>query len=244
MRNFDKIFDRGKRNEGDFKRRDSGRSSYGGNRERPQMYDAVCDECGKRCEVPFKPSNDKPIYCSECYSERGGKEGSGRSERRDSGRDRGGRDRGGRDRGGDRGRDRVMHDAICDKCGKKFQLPFRPTGERDVFCEDCYKGDGNAPTKKETNQYKEQFDALNVKLDKLIDLLSPTIVKKEIKEEPKKEEKKEEPKKEAKPKKELKPKKEAKPKKEVNPKKEAKPKKEVKPKKEAKPKKVASKKKK
>jgi CxxC-x17-CxxC domain-containing protein len=32
------------------------------------MHKAVCDECHKNCEVPFRPSGDKPIYCSDCFS--------------------------------------------------------------------------------------------------------------------------------------------------------------------------------
>ncbi len=26
------------------------------------MHSAVCDDCGKRCEVPFRPTGDKPIF--------------------------------------------------------------------------------------------------------------------------------------------------------------------------------------
>ena len=59
-----------------FGGRDSGRSS---------MHDAVCDDCGKDCQVPFRPSGDKPIYCSDCFEKKGG---------RDSNRSRGGRDSG------------------------------------------------------------------------------------------------------------------------------------------------------
>ncbi len=44
-------------------RRDSRRSN---NRD---MYSAVCDKCGKDCKVPFKPSSDKPIYCSDCFEQ-------------------------------------------------------------------------------------------------------------------------------------------------------------------------------
>lgn len=40
---------------------------YNGER---RMYDAVCSECGKPCQVPFQPSNDKPIYCSDCFRSR------------------------------------------------------------------------------------------------------------------------------------------------------------------------------
>jgi|APSaa5957512535_1039671.scaffolds.fasta_scaffold159895_2 CxxC-x17-CxxC domain-containing protein len=72
--------------------RDSSRGGFGGgDRRRTEMHDAVCDECGNDCKVPFRPSGDKPIYCSNCFegkatrdrdrSPRGG-------GRRDFGRDR------------------------------------------------------------------------------------------------------------------------------------------------------------
>lgn len=32
-----------------------------------QMFDAVCSECGKTCQVPFEPRGDRPIYCSDCF---------------------------------------------------------------------------------------------------------------------------------------------------------------------------------
>lgn len=32
-----------------------------------QMYQVVCDGCGKDTEVPFEPRGDKPVYCSDCY---------------------------------------------------------------------------------------------------------------------------------------------------------------------------------
>jgi hypothetical protein len=33
-----------------------------------EMYDAVCSSCGKNCKVPFKPKDDRPVYCSDCFS--------------------------------------------------------------------------------------------------------------------------------------------------------------------------------
>ncbi|PIS09460.1 hypothetical protein COT75_01520 [Candidatus Beckwithbacteria bacterium CG10_big_fil_rev_8_21_14_0_10_34_10] len=39
---------------------------------RPSLHNAVCDECGKDCQVPFRPSGDKPIYCSDCFGKKGG----------------------------------------------------------------------------------------------------------------------------------------------------------------------------
>ena len=49
------------------------------------MHDAVCDECGRNCQVPFRPSGDKPIYCSDCFEKKGGRE-SNRPSWRGSGR--------------------------------------------------------------------------------------------------------------------------------------------------------------
>lgn len=33
-----------------------------------KLYDAVCTQCGAPCKVPFQPSGDKPVYCSECFA--------------------------------------------------------------------------------------------------------------------------------------------------------------------------------
>lgn len=54
----------------------------------------------------------------------------------------GGRSFGG-DRGGDRG-DRQMFSATCSKCGKDAQLPFRPSGDRPVFCSNCFETEKNS----------------------------------------------------------------------------------------------------
>ncbi len=42
-----------------------GGGGYGGSR---QMYDAVCADCGNACQVPFEPRQDRPVYCSDCFS--------------------------------------------------------------------------------------------------------------------------------------------------------------------------------
>ncbi len=46
---------------GRFDRRDTRRSS------RMEKHKVICDKCGKECEVPFKPTSSKPIYCSDCF---------------------------------------------------------------------------------------------------------------------------------------------------------------------------------
>lgn len=32
------------------------------------FHDAVCASCGAECKVPFEPTEDRPVYCSECYA--------------------------------------------------------------------------------------------------------------------------------------------------------------------------------
>lgn len=50
--------------------RDLRKTQFNGGRAR-EMYDAVCAECGSPTKVPFKPHLDKPVYCSQCFSNRG-----------------------------------------------------------------------------------------------------------------------------------------------------------------------------
>ena len=33
-----------------------------------QMHKAVCAECGKECEVPFKPTEGRDVFCKECFA--------------------------------------------------------------------------------------------------------------------------------------------------------------------------------
>jgi CxxC-x17-CxxC domain-containing protein len=32
-----------------------------------QKFDAVCSNCGKKCQVPFRPDGEKPVYCKDCF---------------------------------------------------------------------------------------------------------------------------------------------------------------------------------
>ncbi|MFC1768618.1 CxxC-x17-CxxC domain-containing protein [Nanoarchaeota archaeon] len=61
---------------------DRKRSSFGG-RDRPsdnvEMHSGVCSKCGEDCEVPFKPTQGKPLFCSDCFRDRSNEAGS-RSE--------------------------------------------------------------------------------------------------------------------------------------------------------------------
>ena len=55
-------------NEGGSMGFNQGGGGFGG---RPrEMHKAVCAECKKECDVPFKPSGDRPVYCKDCFSKR------------------------------------------------------------------------------------------------------------------------------------------------------------------------------
>ena len=57
----------------------------GGRDDRPrEMFKTVCSNCNKDCEVPFRPTTGKPVYCSDCFETMGGRNSDGpRSERPD-----------------------------------------------------------------------------------------------------------------------------------------------------------------
>jgi CxxC-x17-CxxC domain-containing protein len=42
---------------------------HNGFRER-NYTKVICADCGNECEVPFKPSADRPVYCKECFAKR------------------------------------------------------------------------------------------------------------------------------------------------------------------------------
>ena len=45
-----------------------GGSSY--SRGPREMFDATCSNCGKATQVPFRPTQGKPVYCIECFATR------------------------------------------------------------------------------------------------------------------------------------------------------------------------------
>lgn len=32
-----------------------------------EMHSVICSSCGQQTTVPFVPSQDKPVYCRDCY---------------------------------------------------------------------------------------------------------------------------------------------------------------------------------
>ena len=35
-----------------------------------EMHKATCADCKAECEVPFKPTEGKPVYCRDCWAKR------------------------------------------------------------------------------------------------------------------------------------------------------------------------------
>lgn len=114
-----------------------------------------------------------------------------RRDNRNGGGYRGGGNRGGRGGyGGNRGGrgDREMHQATCDKCGNDCQVPFRPSGDKPVYCKDCFertddrggrssggysndRGPRGGGARSNGPDYSKQFDVLNRKLDAILEIL-------------------------------------------------------------------------
>jgi CxxC-x17-CxxC domain-containing protein len=63
---------------GGFQKRSFGGSDRG-NKEQ-MMHQAVCSECHKKCEVPFRPTTGKPVYCKDCFGNKGNRNEGGRNE--------------------------------------------------------------------------------------------------------------------------------------------------------------------
>jgi CxxC-x17-CxxC domain-containing protein len=78
-------------------------------REDRVSFDAICDQCGKACTVPFKPTGSRPVLCRNCFRKDGGGSSYDRPSFRDRGDDRDSR-RGGSDSrsGGNEGLERQM----------------------------------------------------------------------------------------------------------------------------------------
>ncbi len=116
------------------------------------MHQAVCDNCRKNCEVPFRPTSGKPIFCSDCFQNNRGSD-SGRFDDRNTGRSAG-------------SDERRMFEATCDECRNSCKVPFQPSGGKPIYCSDCFgekKGAGD--------KNRDHFEELHNKLDKILLLL-------------------------------------------------------------------------
>lgn len=93
-----------------------------------------------------------------------------------------------------------MHHAVCSDCGNDCQVPFLPTGGKPVYCNNCFQNhrtDNNRTFERrdegrQHNSYperkfeqrnvgsddhlKKQIESLNWKLDKILKILTPTVI--------------------------------------------------------------------
>ena len=65
----DRGFDRPRRDRRDSDRFERREDRF--DRSEKRMYEVTCDACGERCEVPFNPTEGKPVYCSNCFKKTG-----------------------------------------------------------------------------------------------------------------------------------------------------------------------------
>lgn len=125
---------------GRFGGRDRGFGGKGGGRQ--TMFQATCSQCNKFCEVPFKPTGERPVFCDECF----------RSQRQD----------------------------------RREKMPRQDFG-RSNFGEEQRQRIGSSQN---IEQFRSQFEVLNVKLDKIIKMLVPAVTavsaSEEVKSEPEK----------------------------------------------------------
>lgn len=89
----------------------------------------TCVECGS--EFTFSAGEqerhaqlgftNEPKRCGPCRAEKKKRVGGGG---------------GGRGHGG--GGHREMHTAVCAECGQEARVPFKPRGDRPVYCSNCF----------------------------------------------------------------------------------------------------------
>ena len=157
-------FDRGNRS-GGSRGGFGGKKSFGGrDGGKVFMHKATCATCGNECEVPFKPTGNRDVFCSNCFK--------GKSDTNYS--------RPERSFGKPSFGDKPMFQAVCDKCGNDCEVPFRPMGGKPVYCKQCFNKDGNPANRTSggagSSDNKAQFEMLNAKLDKILKALGATVV--------------------------------------------------------------------
>jgi len=110
----------------------------------------------------------------------GGYGGRGRSSGGYGGGSRGRGGFGDRDSGRSERRPLEMYDVTCAKCGKQCKVPFKPRGDKPVYCSDCFRqnegsgggfGSRSRDRPSQSGISPEQFNQINAKLDKIIKVL-------------------------------------------------------------------------
>jgi len=78
-----------------------------------------------------------------------------------------------------------LYDTTCAKCGQRTKVPFRPTGEKPVYCRDCFEKEAprsrDAPRRESARDVPrrsfaprdgpDRLEQINKKLDKIMKAL-------------------------------------------------------------------------
>ncbi len=108
---------------------------------------------------------------------------------------------------------KTMHKAICAGCGKTCEVPFKPNGQKPVYCNECFGGQKDENVSGSEKRYekrnfseprfprqeriereyvkpasinsdlRKEIDNLNAKLDKITDMLKQGIKPKSVEKE-------------------------------------------------------------
>lgn len=82
----------------------------------------TCKDCG--CEFVFTAS-EQEFYAEKGFTNEPGRCPECRAARKAQNRG--------------YGRPREMFPAVCSACGKETTVPFQPTGDKPVYCRECYQ---------------------------------------------------------------------------------------------------------
>lgn len=86
----------------------------------------ACKECGREFEFT---AAEQEFYAQKGFTNEPGRCPECRAARKARNRDGGGYGRS----------ERQMFPAVCAACGQETMVPFQPSGDRPVYCRDCYK---------------------------------------------------------------------------------------------------------
>lgn len=79
-------------------------------------------------------------------------------------------------RGDNRSGPVIKHSAICDQCKQNCEVPFRPTGNKPIYCSNCFEGKRDAPDDRKTRRFDNKTSNYQVN-DKAREQLTKTIEK-------------------------------------------------------------------
>ena len=116
----------------------------------------VCEDCGQefvhsaedQARYAERGFTNDPKRCRECREKRKARQPDRGGRRGGYGGGGGGRSFGGEGRGRPQGRGgyggggrppRESYEVICAACGATTTVPFKPAGDRPVYCRDCYR---------------------------------------------------------------------------------------------------------